>query len=231
MRSACAPRRAFTLLEMLVALGLMGLLGTALYASLHTGLRAQRSATAAVDPVRSVALALGLLGRDLGSALPPAGVLAGAFVGQDGTDAATQKAADTLAWYGAVRQPKEGETDVAKIETAVTSLEDTAERVLVRRETRNLLAPTEQTPEEEVLCRKVISLNLRYFDGSSWLDAWDSTAQGDVLPLAVEATLEIERAPRSGAEASTYQLTRVFSLPCARIAAEDETRVQRSASW
>ena len=57
MQARRAQQTAFTLLEMLVALTLMGLLATGLYASLWTGLRAQRSVQAALKPVRAAGLA------------------------------------------------------------------------------------------------------------------------------------------------------------------------------
>ncbi|MCX5662296.1 MAG: prepilin-type N-terminal cleavage/methylation domain-containing protein [Planctomycetota bacterium] len=91
--------------------------------------------------------------------------------------------------------------------------------VLVRRENRRQLATVADTPYDQVICRGVRSFNLRYYDGTNWGDVWDSTAQVNVLPLAVEVTLAVDPAD-ADAGASPVVLTRVFSLPCAELATE-----------
>jgi prepilin-type N-terminal cleavage/methylation domain-containing protein len=87
MSCRVATRSGFTLLEMLLALAIMAVLSTALYASLHTGFDARSRAEASVAPTRAVAVALEMIGRDIASALPPTGILAGAFTGSDATGA------------------------------------------------------------------------------------------------------------------------------------------------
>lgn len=223
------PRRtrAFTLLEMLVALALMSVLATALYASLHIAFRAHRSAIAAIEPVCTAALALELVRRDLEAALPPTGVLAGSFYGLDETDESTGAAADTLMWYASAGRATEGASDIVKLELAVTDTDKTGERALVRRVTTNLLAPKAQEPTEEILCRGVVAFNLAYFDGTSWYDTWDSGSQDNILPLAVDVILEIARdgsAPEDK-EVATHQLNRVFLLPCGSLPEAEGARV------
>jgi hypothetical protein len=92
---------------------------------------------------------------------------------------------------------------------------------LVRSVTRNLLAPTLPLPEDEVLVRNVKSFTLRYFDGSAWQDQWDSTSVGDILPPAIEMTIETYiDDPKPGQPPSLYRVTRVFPLACAKPAAD-----------
>jgi len=228
MQARRAQQTAFTLLEMLVALTLMGLLATGLYASLWTGLRAQRSVQAALKPVRAAGLALQFVSHGLGSALPPTGVLAGPFVGQDATDSGTGKETDTMTWFAAAGQPTQGASDVVELTLAITSVENTGERVLALGQIRNLLAPTEQEPTQEILCRGVVSLNLRYFDGSDWVDEWESTAYDDTLPAAVEVSLAIEREAKGQTEASPHRLTRVFVLPCFHMPSDTGIQMPRA---
>ena len=209
----CRRRMGFTLLEMLVALTLMALLAGALYASLHTGIHARRSAEAAIGPVRAAALALEFVSRDLSSAVPPTGLLAGPFIGEDDADLWSGKDADVLTWHAATGKPKVGATDIVKLTLSVVPDASGATGALVRGETRNLLAPTEPEPEVEVLCRRVHSLNLRYFDGEDWVDEWDSTTRDNTLPMRVEVTIEIEDESREG---EMFRMTRVVALPCAR---------------
>ncbi len=221
---------AFTLLEMLAAMALMSVLAASLYTSLHIGFRARRSAVAALRPVRTAELTLELLREDIESALPPTGILAGEFIGEDATDD-SQRDADVLLFHSSAHDPEQGERacDIRRIELAFTSLPDGTERVLVRRITTNLLAPETVEPNEEILCRGVLAFNLRYFDGSEWWDDWDSSSQGDVLPLAVEVTLEVERSTGEQPVVSGYSLSRVFLVPCSR-AGEGETQLIRPSS-
>lgn len=207
----------FTLLEMLVALTLMAMLAGALYASLHIGLRASRGAEATVNPTRSVALALEFATRDLPAALQPVGVLAGPFLGTDAIDYASGGGMDTVVWHAAAGRSVEGGSDIVRIALEVVADESGEGGVLVRSETRNLLAPTEPEPTTETLCRRVASFELRYFDGTEWVDEWDSTAQGDTLPSLVEMALEVLGDSPDG---ETTRMTRVVALPCSRPAME-----------
>jgi len=160
--SATAPAGAFTLLEMLVAMAIMVVLAGSLYATLSIAFRARRSATSTVEETRKVEIGLALLRADLQAAVVPSGILAGAFVGEQGTDAAG-RAADSLLFHCTApgAEPVEGTGDVRMVEFAC--VEDGGENqygneaglVLVRRITTNLLAPTTPEPDQEVLCRGV----------------------------------------------------------------------------
>ena len=218
-------RLAFTLLELLVALALMSVLAGALYASLRIGFRAYRAAGRTIEPVRALAIALDFLQRDVECAVPPTGILAGSFVGEDDTSSEAGKSADTLKWCACVGEPEAGKSDIVKIQIAVAELAD-GTGALVRYTTRNLLAPTVKEPAEELLCRNVAGLNLRYFNGASWVDSWDSTTQGNELPLAVEVTLELYDAGSD--EENGHTLTRVVNLPCGATSSGAGTTVMRN---
>jgi len=250
-----AGSKGFTLLEMLVAMTLMSILAGALYASLHAAFRARDSALTAVGPAREAQLAMDLICRDIESALPPTGVLAGQFEGTDSQDA-TGHDADTLAFYGAMADdeseqaasespnlagpaagtvvvhsafanvaPAEVGCDVRRMELACSS------DGLVRVVTSNLLAPEVVEPPGQVICRSVSGLNFRYFDGSDWYDEWDSTAKNNALPLAVAITLTVRRSGRTQAGAEDYRLSRLLVLSCGSVAASGSARVIRNSGF
>ena len=219
-----AHRQAFTLLEMTVALALIAILALALYMSLHIGFDARKRAGEAIAPARATTVALELVRRDVESALPPTGVLAGAFVGQDGADS-SGGGGDDLSFYADVQGAAGDQSRIRRIEFVVVPSGDGGDSVLVRRVTSNLLAPTTPEPVEETLCRNVMSFNLRYFDGSAWLDSWDSTTQDNALPLAVEADLRLRVSTSEDDEAGGYELVRVFLLPCSKLASGEGTNV------
>jgi prepilin-type N-terminal cleavage/methylation domain-containing protein len=250
-----ASRRAFTLLELLVALAMAGIIAGSLYSALRIGFRARTSAEAGVEPVRTAELATALLRSDFESALPATGTLAGPFVGVDGTGDGGL-AADTVEFF-TVGNPNDALTLAAQggqqtgmgaggtmiggqagaasggaVATASLPAEarkvqiglvaypgagGISEQVLVRRVTTNLLSQVAVEGDEEVLCRGVRSLNLRYYDGLTWQDNWDSTQLENAIPTAVEVVVELERS-RDG-QLKVLRFPRVFLLSCATTAA------------
>ena len=82
----------------------------------------------------------------------------------------------------------------------------------------NLLRTTVEEPAEEVLCRGVRSLDLKYFDGTDWQDNWDSAARDNTLPLAVEVTLQLVAEDGTSTDEGGYWVSRVFQVPCGSVA-------------
>ena len=213
-------RRAFTLLELLVATAMTAVLAGSLYATLHLAFKARRSAFAAVDQLRKAELAVELLRTDIESAVVPRGVLAGAFIGEDATDGAGHPS-DALMLHVAAdaAQPTEGTGDIRMVQLICEPSENGDGMFLLRQVTLNLLTTNVEEPTQEVLCRGVRSLDLRYFDGLDWVDAWDSTTRDNVLPLAVEVTLELMHEGDLGSDRDGYRTSRVFQVPCSSIVA------------
>jgi type II secretion system protein J len=224
-RKADYPR-AFTLLELLVAMTLMVVVAACLYSALYTGFAARRSALSAAEPTSLAINAIELLKQDIYGVLPPSGVLAGAFVGTDSTGVKGVDA-DSLEFYTTHIYADEDHPvgGLGKIQLVLE--EDTdydrANYRLVRRLTTNLLPPRAIDPQEQVLCRNVTSLNLRYFDGESWLDEWDSTADANSLPRAVEIEIQIANDSTNGAgESQQRRLVQSFAIPCGVSAQEEQ---------
>jgi len=209
---------AFTLLELLVALAMTAVLAGSLYATLHVAFRAQRTALAAVDEVRKVELAVELIRADLESAVVPKGILAGAFIGEDGADQRSLPN-DVLTLHAAASgtSAAEGRGDIRMVEFACESAGEGRGMNLLRRVTWNLLSTRALQAEEEVLCRDVRSFDVKYFDGVDWFDYWDSTLQDNTLPLAVQVSLELIAPLREGQDDKGQWVTRVFRLPCSSL--------------
>ncbi|MBW1914669.1 MAG: type II secretion system protein GspJ [Deltaproteobacteria bacterium] len=208
----------FTLLELLLAMALMSLVAASLYGTLNIGFKAKKSAEEAVEKSRTVLIAMELIRREVMSALPPTGILAGQFLGTDETDSDGYDS-DTILLHTSCNKPGENETgcDIRKTEISLNTPDDSEEQNLIRSKTTNLLAPIVLEPVEEILCNKVRALNFRYFDGYYWQDEWDSIEQKNALPIAVEVTLEIEkRDVEQPDEEDGYALTQAFILPCAQ---------------
>jgi prepilin-type N-terminal cleavage/methylation domain-containing protein len=238
IRHSQSRRSAFTLLELMVAMSLMVVVSSCLYTALYTGFRAYRTAQAAVDPTSAAINVIELIKQDIGGVLPPGGTLAGAFIGTDsgglkGVDA------DSLEFYtthvyvadtqlGGQTTSTASTAPVGGIGKVALLLEEDSEKkdgtyLLLRQVTTDLLAPREMEPEEQVLCTNVASLNFRYFDGSNWLDEWDSTADANSLPLAVEVDIEIARKDKYSNELQKRRLVQSFAIPCQSETTESDT--------
>ncbi len=242
-RSNPQSRRAFTLLELIVAMSLMVIVASCLYTALYTGFRAYRSAQAAVDPTTVAMNVIELLKQDICGVLPPGSHLAGSFIGTDsggvkGVDA------DSLEFYTTHVYVDDAQLDGLTADTPLVGgigkvnllLEEDSETkdgtyLLLRQVTTNLLAPQVAEVDEQVLCRSVASLNFRYYDGTGWLDEWDSTADANSLPLAVEIDVEIAQHDKRSKEIQKRRLVQSFALPCQTETAEtDETSTTSSSA-
>ncbi len=211
-------RNAFTLLEMLVAMTLMSMLAASLYASLSIAFRGRRTMEEALEPTARAAAAFRMMRTDLESATVPTGLLAAEFVGEDAAGRDGQPE-DDLLFHALARDQCGGDppSPILAVEIALTPQGQADERALVRRVTANLLAPEAQEPVEEVLCRRVSSFDVAYFDGTDWLESWDSTTAGNVLPLAVWITIGLETEDPE----KDYVMACVFALPCGSLPQEE----------
>jgi type II secretion system protein J len=218
-------RSGFTLLEVILAMLLATMLAVSMYGAMHVAFGARKTALTASDPIRDVSIAADLLRRDLESVPPPTGILAGPFQGQHQSGAAGSDN-DTLTFYTIGADPgaslaQNAQQDnpmaegIRKIDLGIRT--DVQPPVLVRHITRNLLPSQDPNVEEEVLARDVRGLTLQYYDGQNWQTDWDSTVVGDVLPVAVAITIELNDPDHPAPQPSERKITRVVALPCARI--------------
>ncbi len=180
------PRRAFTLIELLLAITVTAILAATVYASLMVATRTRTKAIETVGKDRSLHLALDLVRRDLVAVPPPTGTLAGAFLGEDDNrfDLVSFTTANAF-------MPPDGKlSDLVNVSIGLADDPNNDRAfMLVRGITTNLLSATTTEPQTQVLTRGVTGFDVVYSDGSDWLDDWDSTQHDNTLPLAVQITL------------------------------------------
>lgn len=222
------PRRTrggFSLLELVLTLAMMAMLTLTLYMSMSIGMKARDQVERTVGQSRSALVAADLIRQDFEAVLAPTGLLAGPFYGSSQGGVGAQTAELSFRCIGrdpglAVDDPlAEGmrQVELVMAPDPVRS----GQQVLVRRVWRNLLAQVQEEPEEEILCRDVRSFGVRFWDGAAWQETWDSTTLGNVLPLAVEITLDTATPGRAGEAPKVYRVTRYLPLACGKLA--DET--------
>src|SRR5581483_7543693 len=92
LKSRCASARGgFTLLELIVAMGMVVILAASLYASMRIALKTTAGAEAALEPSRNMQAAMEIVRQDIQNALPPKAVsnnpqMLQQFEGTDGRD-------------------------------------------------------------------------------------------------------------------------------------------------
>jgi prepilin-type N-terminal cleavage/methylation domain-containing protein len=235
--------RGFTLLELVVALGMVAVLAVSLYTSLHIAFATQASADAALDPPRTAALAIDFMQNDLQNAKTPNAtgdtydtvavspamqsnyssittstganttVLAGNFEGVQAQDDRGHEADDVVFFTTAGSDKHIDANGEIKQVELTVQRSASGDYQLVRRVSRNLLSEQQVEPDVEVLCRGVSSFAIQYSTGSEWVDTWDSTQEDNDLPAAIQITLALDRPNGGGTETETHTYTRIITVP------------------
>ncbi|MGA2582099.1 MAG: type II secretion system protein GspJ [Tepidisphaeraceae bacterium] len=215
--------RGFTLLELIVAMGMVAIVATALGSALKASFDLANTAQLTIEPARTAALAMTMVEQDLQNAVVPnanwtdIGVapFSGTFEAEQSTDSRGRES-DEVQFYANSDSPVHIDANGEIKQVTLQVVQDTAtgEYDLVRRVVRNLMAQDQPQPDEEIICRNVASFTLQYFDGTNWNTSWDSTAEDNTLPAAVQVTLQLER-PMSAKNSTikTLTYTRTIMLP------------------
>ena len=207
------------MIEMLVALAMVAIIAASLSSTLWTVYHTTHQAEAAVNPTDQASIALDYIADDLQNAyISPAAMISagnGLAPNFEATQAQSGRGeADDVQFYGTAESAQHvaANGDVKFFEYTVVQPTGSQDYVLVRRVTRNLLPPSVQPePDEEIICRGVVSFTLQYFDGSNWNPTWDSTAENNELPAAVQVVLELQE-PLTGGKTQTVRYTRNIPL-------------------
>ncbi|HTF56530.1 MAG TPA: prepilin-type N-terminal cleavage/methylation domain-containing protein [Planctomycetota bacterium] len=217
--------RGFTLIELLVALSIFLIVVSASYALFDGGRNLAARGEYHAHRFQAARAALRALEADLKGVFQGGPYDAG-FIGKHG--GTEELPLDTLEAVAFNNQPKLAtpatttlsvpppkEFDISRVAYSIDDLDTTKEKGLVRQRTK--LVPevvTVKDPEEglEEISPDVVGLRLRYYDGSDWLDTWDSTTSR-TLPKAIEATVHVKSVFREKEEVEAFS-TKIF-LPVA----------------
>jgi type II secretion system protein J len=210
------PRRrscGFTLIELLVALAIAAFVMVSLYSSLYIGFKAKKSAEEALMPAQAANAAMDMIRTELESAQPVRELLCAGFTGSSNQDG---QGDDLVTFYSSNDAPPHqyGQGEVKQVQILAYQAQGSKDYILVRHVWSNLLADVQADPDEEVLCRHVSLFKMRYFDGTDWYTDWDSTQQGNVIPFAVEVTLDV-MPPGAQKGSKPIHYLRVIPLSCA----------------
>jgi prepilin-type N-terminal cleavage/methylation domain-containing protein len=191
--------RAFTLIEMILAIGVAAIVLVVINAVFFTALHLRDRTQAAVDEATPVDQALTTIRRDLQCAVTPkpSGVLSGDFkVGAVISLGIAQPVAiEMFSATGALSE----NMPWGDIQKVTYELKDPADRAtpgkdLIRSVTRNLLTVATPDVEDQWMMGGIESMQFSCFNGAQWFDTWDTTdtTTGNTnLPVAVRVLIQM----------------------------------------
>ena len=218
-RSARQSGPAFTLIEVILAVGIFALVLVAINTVFFAAIRLRQTTTNLVEESIPLDRALVVLRRDLQNAVPPGSVMAGDFrgglptsgglgnnsgssssstVGNKGVGSTVagqsggQPSLDFFATTGALSDAQPwGDLQEVNYQLMEPSDRSHYGRDLIRSVTRNLLANSSQLADSQCLLSNVASVNFSFYDGNQWRDSWDTSSGDTGLPLAVRVSVQM----------------------------------------
>jgi type II secretion system protein J len=193
--------RAFTLIEMILAIGVAALVLIAVNTVLFAALRLHNATTDLVDEASPVDQTVTYLRRDLECVVTPTNgtskVLSGCFRAGNITSASgSDPVAIEMYTASGALSASQPWGDIQRVTYELKNSTDPSAvgQELFRTVTRNLL--TTMTPEvqDQLMLSGVASVKFSCYDGSQWLDVWDTSDPNSVntnLPTAVRVQIQM----------------------------------------
>lgn len=194
-------RAGFTLLEILVALGILGVIVAIVSASLRGAADVQAAADRRTDLVHAARTAVDRVVQDATSAFVRpargAGTTSVDFVLEDRDLEGVPRDRVTFATFA---RPLGGAGDragdTALVEYELVVSDDRRDWVLVRRQSPRLDPEALATAPGDIVAERVVGFDVRVYDGKEWKKEWRERAR---LPAAVEVVVRVAPEPRAGA--------------------------------
>lgn len=193
--------RAFTLVEMILAIGVAAIVLITINAVLFAALRLRDATTGVVDAAAPLDQTMTFLRRDLQCAVTPTNgttkVLSGNFrVGNLNSVGVSEPVAIEMFTATGALSASAPWGDIQRVTYGLKPPADRAAagKDLVRSVARNLLTITTPEVEEQLMLSGVESIKFSCYDGAQWSDTWDTsgmTSTSTNLPLAVRVDIQM----------------------------------------
>lgn len=209
--AASTPRTvsAFTLLEVLLAVVILAMVMVVVHAIFHGALSLRNKTDEAFEAAIPLQHTLAVIKRDLSNIAVPGGTLSGTF---QTTLTAGSTASSTMhygqqvgpSFYTASGNLSDDSTwsEMRKVTYYLMPATNGGSGLdLVRSVTRNLLPVSQEEYSDQRLLGGVNNLTFQYFNGSAWVDTWDSTTTSltssttNTLPQGIRVQLTLEADP------------------------------------
>jgi prepilin-type N-terminal cleavage/methylation domain-containing protein len=196
--------RGFTLLELIVATSIFAVVVGAAYTLFESGRNLTSRAEARAELFQTARAALKAIEEDLKGAVMPSTPYDTGFIGTDSgskdkpLDKIDFVSVNSHAMISSLKSDaalEAGEKiDMSRVAYWVETDTNRPSHGLVRYRQTILSPVTTPTPKDEdieEISADIAYVNFRYYDGTQWLDSWDST-QSNKLPQAVEVAVHVQ---------------------------------------
>jgi type II secretion system protein J len=204
LRRAMPPARAFTLIELLLAVAIFAMVLAAVNTVFYGALRLRNSSSRAVDAAQPVLQTVSVIRHDLLNTIPPSGGLAGDFkLGSFSSSfsMATVNGLQCFTTTGPVGDDAPwGDIQMVTYQLRAAAGSGSAGKDLIRSVTRNLLPSATQEVDDQWLMGNITSLEFDGYDGSAWQSSWDTSQGNTNLPVAVRVRIQLASNAGPGAQ-------------------------------
>ncbi len=208
--SPLAATRGFTLLEVVISVGILVVILTIVYNTFNSSIKAYTAMENQGDAYAQARIVLNRMSEEITSVYFSGQNRNTGLVGEDKDE--DDLPADSLHFTSLshIRWVKDSkESELCEIGYYLEKNEETRESFLFRREDWNVDGTLDEGGNPLEVAEGVDGLNFRYYDGKDWVDEWDSRIKGE-MPKAIEVVL-VMRDPRRG----RITFSSIFSIPMA----------------
>jgi len=192
--------RGFTLVEMILAIGVAAIVLVAVNAVLFTALHLREVTTAAVDAALPVDMTVTIMRRDLQCLVTPTNgtskVISGSFrIGTINSDGVSEPVAAELFTATGALSTTTPWADIQRVTYELkNSTDGSGRRDLYRSVSRNLLTISLPDVADQLLLNGVESVKFYGYDGARWAETWDTSDATSLytnLPVAVKVEIQM----------------------------------------
>jgi prepilin-type N-terminal cleavage/methylation domain-containing protein len=206
-------RRAFTLVEIMIAIGIFSLVLTAIYSSWTSILRCSKTGLDAAASAQRARITVRVLEDSLGSAQSFQANLADYyFVAENGSEATLSFVARLSKSFP--RSGKFGDLDLRRLTFSVEAAPDGGHQLVLRQNPLVMEPDRDEREHPIVLAKNVKGFEMQFWASEKnppdWVDEWREQKTNQ-LPKMVMITLKLADNPLSSR--ITEEITRIISIP------------------
>jgi prepilin-type N-terminal cleavage/methylation domain-containing protein len=203
----------FTLVEMMIAIGILSIVLAAIYSSWTAILRASKTGLEAAASAQRARIAVRVLEDSLGSAQSFAANLPYYYFDAENGDSPVLSFVARLS-KSFPRSGKFGDLDVRRVTFSLEGAPDGSRQLVLRQNPLIMDADADEKQYPIVLAKNVKGLEMQFWDSNKnppeWVDVWEGPKTNQ-LPKLVMLTLKLADDPHSSR--ITEEITRIINLP------------------
>lgn len=189
---AISRNNGFTLLEVLIAVVLLGILSGALYGSYFGVVRARERAAAGMESRRELGATLDLIRREVSSAMYSRNDKRLRFVVEDRDNFGAPSSTLELTTLAPPADSSRSESGIVTVRYLMA--EKDKKRTLTRQE-RDLVFTGPAVIPAYPQMERISAFLVECYDGSKWVKSWDTAING-TMPKSLRVTVQIEEEGR-----------------------------------